>query len=185
MPKPNCAHSAGAAALLVALMWTTAAVAQPPKVAGPPPRARVAVGRFEMPENLAEDVAPGTLTDLLREAGAGGLRHEAVVATSELQRVADWYRADQFSIESRSGRVPVDPHGPSASWDPAEPGVPETAPKRVTRGGSFLCNEAFCLSYRPSARRGTDPYTSMSHIGFRLVMTNDAWRASSAGERAA
>ncbi|WAG76565.1 formylglycine-generating enzyme family protein [Metapseudomonas furukawaii] len=93
------------------------------------------------------------------------------------QWVADWYRADQFQIESRTGRIPVDPQGPAASWDPGEPGVPESAPKRVTRGGSFLCNQSFCLSYRPSARRGTDPYTSMSHLGFRLVMSDEAWRA--------
>jgi formylglycine-generating enzyme required for sulfatase activity len=39
----------------------------------------------------------------------------------------------------------------------------------VIRGGSFLCSQSYCLSYRPSARRGSDPYTSMSHIGFRLV----------------
>jgi formylglycine-generating enzyme required for sulfatase activity len=91
--------------------------------------------------------------------------------------VADWYRADQFMIQARVNRVQDDPHGPDASWDPSEPGVPENAPRRVTRGGSFLCNEEFCLSYRPSARRGTDPYTSMSHIGFRLVMTEDDWRA--------
>nr|WP_061503881.1 formylglycine-generating enzyme family protein [Ramlibacter tataouinensis] len=100
------------------------------------------------------------------------------------QWVADWYRADQFRIESRSGRLPENPQGPAASWDPGEPGVPEAAPKRVTRGGSFLCNEDFCLSYRPSARRGTDPYTSMSHLGFRLVMTDAAWRAVSASQGA-
>ncbi|WP_394561082.1 formylglycine-generating enzyme family protein [Aquipseudomonas alcaligenes] len=93
------------------------------------------------------------------------------------QWVADWYRADQFQIESRNGHIPVDPQGPAASWDPGEPGVPDTAPKRVTRGGSFLCNQSFCLSYRPSARHGTDPYTSMSHLGFRLVMSDEEWRA--------
>ena len=41
-----------------------------------------------------------------------------------------------------------------ASWDPDDRGVPVDAPKRVTRGGSFLCNVDYCLSYRPSARRG-------------------------------
>ena len=50
--------------------------------------------------------------------------------------------------------------------------------RSVTRGGSFLCNEDFCLSYRPSARRGTDPYTSMSHLGFRLVMDDGTWAES-------
>jgi formylglycine-generating enzyme required for sulfatase activity len=92
------------------------------------------------------------------------------------QWVADWYRADAFKREAATGRVQDDPRGPTDSWDPGEPGVPEDAPRRVTRGGSFLCNEEFCLSYRPSARRGTDPYTSMSHLGFRLVMSEGDWR---------
>jgi formylglycine-generating enzyme required for sulfatase activity len=91
------------------------------------------------------------------------------------QWVADWYRADQFMREATSGGVIADPAGPTDAWDPADPGVPVQAPKRVTRGGSFLCNEDYCLSYRPSARRGTDPYNSMSHLGFRLVMDKAAW----------
>ncbi|WP_354687224.1 formylglycine-generating enzyme family protein [Cupriavidus necator] len=91
------------------------------------------------------------------------------------QWVADWYRADQFRREAGKSRPIEDPTGPLASWDPSEAGVPVNAPKRVTRGGSFLCNEDFCLSYRPSARRGTDPYNSMSHLGFRLVMDDSRW----------
>jgi formylglycine-generating enzyme required for sulfatase activity len=91
------------------------------------------------------------------------------------QWVADWYRADQFRREAALGKEPVDPAGPASAWDPSEPGVPVNAPKRVTRGGSFLCNEDYCLSYRPSARRGTDPYNSMSHLGFRLVMDDSRW----------
>jgi formylglycine-generating enzyme required for sulfatase activity len=84
------------------------------------------------------------------------------------QWVADRYRADAYTQLAR-GTEPVNPSGPSDSYDPDDPGTPIDAPKRVIRGGSFLCNEAYCLSYRPSARRGNDPYTSMSHVGFRLV----------------
>jgi formylglycine-generating enzyme required for sulfatase activity len=84
------------------------------------------------------------------------------------QWVADWYRADAF-VREAEGPEPVDPPGPRESYDPDDPGVPADAPKRVIRGGSFLCSREYCMSYRPSARRGTDPYTSMSHIGFRLV----------------
>ncbi|WP_137925538.1 formylglycine-generating enzyme family protein [Cupriavidus sp. 2SB] len=91
------------------------------------------------------------------------------------QWVADWYRADQFRREAVRAQPISNPDGPGASWDPSEPGVPVTAPKRVTRGGSFLCNEDYCLSYRPSARRGTDPYNSMSHLGFRLVLDEGRW----------
>ncbi|MDM0046026.1 formylglycine-generating enzyme family protein [Variovorax dokdonensis] len=95
------------------------------------------------------------------------------------QWVSDWYRADQFAREARikAGKVADNPLGPTDSFDPSEPGVPVNAPKRVTRGGSFLCNEDYCMSYRPSARRGTDPYTSMSHLGFRLVMDDQLWKA--------
>lgn len=93
------------------------------------------------------------------------------------QWVADWYREDYFKQQATLARV-NDPQGPHDSYDTRDPGVPVSAPKRVTRGGSFLCNEDYCLSYRPSARRGNDPYNPMSHIGFRLVMTDAQWQAS-------
>jgi formylglycine-generating enzyme required for sulfatase activity len=87
------------------------------------------------------------------------------------QWVADWYRADYFTQQaSTAGKRPItDPQGPQDAFDPADPGVPPNAPKRVIRGGSFLCNEDYCMSYRPSARRGSDPFNPMSHIGFRLA----------------
>ena len=85
------------------------------------------------------------------------------------QWVADWYRSDFFPTQAQKKEV-IDPKGPSASFDPEDRGVPADAPKRVIRGGSFLCNEDYCLSYRPSARRGSDPHNPISHIGFRLVV---------------
>lgn len=87
------------------------------------------------------------------------------------QWVADWYRADYFVLQAKDqgSNVLNNPKGPSDSYDPDDYGVPVNAPKRVIRGGSFLCNEDYCQSYRPSARRGADPYSPMSHLGFRLV----------------
>ena len=90
------------------------------------------------------------------------------------QWVGDWYDADYFSAQAKLSNM-IDPRGPSASYDPYERGVPANAPKRVIRGGSFLCNVDYCLSYRPSARRGSDPYNPMSHLGFRLVMDESNW----------
>jgi len=84
------------------------------------------------------------------------------------QWVADWYRADSFRNQAGLKLI-VNPTGPEESYDPDDRTAPAGAPKRVTRGGSFLCNVDYCLSYRPSARRGNDPYNPMSHIGFRLV----------------
>lgn len=84
------------------------------------------------------------------------------------QWVADWYRADAFVLQKKKG-IAINPQGPNESFDPAHPNEPSNAPKRVIRGGSFLCDPNFCMSYRPSARRGDDPYNPMAHIGFRLV----------------
>jgi sulfatase modifying factor 1 len=94
------------------------------------------------------------------------------------QWVADWYRADAFVTDAKNGESIINPQGPTTSYDPADTYAPIDAPKRVIRGGSFLCDENFCLSYRPSARRGVDPYNPMSHIGFRLVLSDDAAKAA-------
>jgi formylglycine-generating enzyme required for sulfatase activity len=75
---------------------------------------------------------------------------------------ADWYRADAYAA---APRLSVNPGGPDTFWDPREPRVP----KRVVRGGSFLCHVTYCESYRPAARRGTATDTGMSHTGFRCV----------------
>jgi len=87
------------------------------------------------------------------------------------QWVSDWYRSDYFQIEAgqSAGQPIVDPTGPADSFDNSDDGAPVNAPKRVIRGGSFLCSEQYCQSYRPSARRGADPSSPMSHVGFRLV----------------
>jgi formylglycine-generating enzyme required for sulfatase activity len=75
---------------------------------------------------------------------------------------ADWYRPDSYTtIESQS----VNPKGPQTPFDPDEPLVP----KRVMRGGSFLCNDSYCTAYRSTARMKSSPDSSLSHAGFRCV----------------
>jgi formylglycine-generating enzyme required for sulfatase activity len=53
------------------------------------------------------------------------------------------------------------------SHDPAQPQF--RIPRRVVKGGSFLCADSYCRRYRPAARRGQPVDTGMSHIGFRCV----------------
>ncbi|MGE2715110.1 formylglycine-generating enzyme family protein [Mycolicibacterium litorale] len=53
------------------------------------------------------------------------------------------------------------------SYDPAQPQF--RVPRRVVKGGSFLCADSYCARYRPAARRGQPVDTGMSHIGFRCV----------------
>ena len=79
--------------------------------------------------------------------------------------VADWYRPDYYRTLA-SGRGPVtDPPGPASSLDPDEPGVP----KRVQKGGSFLCTDEYCGRYLPGTRGKGEPSTGANHVGFRLV----------------
>src|SRR6516162_4435874 len=74
------------------------------------------------------------------------------------QWCSDWYRADAH-VEATSKSICRDPAGQAESSDPAD----AYSPKRVVKGGSFLCNPSYCESYRPSARRGTPPDTGSSH----------------------
>ncbi|HEV7333756.1 MAG TPA: formylglycine-generating enzyme family protein [Flavisolibacter sp.] len=76
---------------------------------------------------------------------------------------SDWYRADWYQQVKSS--VQQNPAGPEQSFDPMEP----TVPKRVVRGGSFLCHDAYCKGYRVSARMKTSPDTGLEHTGFRCV----------------
>jgi len=57
------------------------------------------------------------------------------------------------------------PAGPKSSLDPDEP----TVPKKVVRGGSFLCNASYCKGYRVSSRMKTATDTGLEHTGFRCV----------------
>lgn len=42
-------------------------------------------------------------------------------------------------------------------------------PKRVMRGGSFLCSDVYCLGYLPGTRMKSSPDTSLCHTGFRCA----------------
>ena len=43
--------------------------------------------------------------------------------------------------------------------------------EHVMKGGSFLCHETYCASYRISARMGTSFDSGSDHVGFRTVAT--------------
>lgn len=80
---------------------------------------------------------------------------------------ADWYDATQHEKLASEGLC-HNPTGPAGSFNPREPHTQQ----RVTKGGSFLCAENYCLNFRPSARRGMDYDTGMSHLGFRCVLSS-------------
>ncbi len=79
---------------------------------------------------------------------------------------SDWYRPDYFKTLQAS--IANSPKGPSDSYDPEEPSIP----KKVIRGGSFLCNSSYCKGYRVTSRMKSSPDTGMEHTGFRCVADN-------------
>ncbi len=81
----------------------------------------------------------------------------------------DWYRPDTYRRRSKDDIV-VNPSGPYESFDPQDP----YNPKRVTKGGSFLCSTEYCSNYRPSARMATAFDSGQEHLGFRCVRDGNA-----------
>ena len=87
------------------------------------------------------------------------------VAGNVWEWTSDWYRPDYYADLVKAGGVADNPKGPDSSNDPGEPGVP----KRVHRGGSFLCTEQYCSRYMVGTRGKGEPSTGTNHLGFRLV----------------
>jgi sulfatase modifying factor 1 len=95
---------------------------------------------------------------------------------------SDWYTSQHAEDASKPCCVPTNPRGGSeeASLDPAQPQF--RIPRRVIKGGSFLCADSYCMRYRPAARRPQMDDTGMSHIGFRCVRRESAARPVGAAD---
>jgi len=77
---------------------------------------------------------------------------------------SDWYKYDHYKERMTSEPI-QNPTGPMTSFDPLEPSIP----KKVMRGGSFLCNESYCSGYRVAARMKSSPDTGLEHTGCRCA----------------
>ena len=86
------------------------------------------------------------------------------------QWTSDWYRPDYYAQLAAAGGVTRNPIGPDASFDPAEPGQP----KKVQRGGSFLCTDQYCSRYMVGTRGKGEISTGTNHLGFRCVSASPA-----------
>jgi formylglycine-generating enzyme required for sulfatase activity len=129
------------------------------------PQANIWQGKFPYLDT-AEDGYDGIAPVGRFPANAYGL-HD--MAGNVWEWCADWYRADTYATLAANG-VAVNPRGPDASLDPDEP----HAPKRVIRGGSYLCTTTYCASFRPSARMKTSPDSATNHQGFRCAASRSS-----------
>lgn len=84
------------------------------------------------------------------------------------QWTIDWYQ--QHNEIEQSCCANINPRGGDRekSYDPRLPNV--KIPRRVMKGGSYLCAPNYCQRYRPAARMAQPVDTSTCHLGFRCIV---------------
>jgi len=81
----------------------------------------------------------------------------------------DWFQDHSRSIRSACCTID-DPRGGERdqSCDPRTPTI--RIPRKVMKGGSYLCAPNYCRRYRPAARMPQLIDTSTCHLGFRCIV---------------
>ncbi len=89
------------------------------------------------------------------------------------QWTTDWFGTRHEAAASSPCCMPDNPRGGpiESSFDPAQP--QSRIPRKVVKGGSFLCAPNYCRRYRPAARHAQMIDSGMSHIGFRCVIREE------------
>src|SRR5262249_5274856 len=84
------------------------------------------------------------------------------------QGTTDWFQ--EHSRIDRPCCTIENPRGGerARSVDPRTPAI--RIPRKVMKGGSFLCAPNYCRRYRPAARMAQMVDTSTCHLGFRCIV---------------
>lgn len=79
----------------------------------------------------------------------------------------DWYQDRHPDRAAKPCCIPLNPRGApeEKSYDPMQPSI--HIPRKVLKGGSYLCAPNYCLRYRPAARIPEMIDSAACHIGFR------------------
>ena len=87
---------------------------------------------------------------------------------------SDFFTPRHPDVPAKACCVPRNPRSRSEeqSYQAGMPGG--HIPRRVLKGGSYLCAPIYCLRYRPAARQGEMVDTSTCHIGFRCIVRGDS-----------
>jgi formylglycine-generating enzyme len=79
----------------------------------------------------------------------------------------DWYQAHSEITDSCC--TGANPRGGQRHHG-AHPGDPAAIPRKVMKGGSYLCAPNYCRRYRPAARMPQPVDTATCHLGFRCII---------------
>ena len=82
----------------------------------------------------------------------------------------DWFSPKHQPDAAKACCIPRNPRGARMqdSYDDCQPNI--RIPRKVLKGGSFLCAPNYCRRYRPAARHAEPIDTSTCHVGFRCVV---------------
>jgi sulfatase modifying factor 1 len=115
-------------------------------------------------QNLQEDGYEWTAPANAFPANGYGLYN---MAGNVWEWTTDWYQ-EHGKIDSPCCTM-ENPRGAKRedSFDPRQPEI--KIPRKVMKGGSYLCAPNYCQRYRPAARMSQPVDTSTGHLGFRCI----------------
>lgn len=81
------------------------------------------------------------------------------------EHTQDWYNTNYYQELLAKKETTINPQGAAEAYNPNNLFEKE----KIIKGGSFLCNESYCSSFRISARMEMTEGSSSNHVGFRTV----------------
>ena len=132
------------------------------------PMANTWQGEFPW-QNLATDGYEGTAPVGSFPPNGYGLYD---MAGNVWQWTTDWYGGHR-SLQ-KACCTPDNPRGAlrEESFDPGTPAL--RIPRKVIKGGSYLCAPNYCRRYRPAARMAQPTDSAICHLGFRCIVRPSA-----------
>ena len=101
----------------------------------------------------------------------GSDRHYPAESPAHGVSVSGFYQPHSKVAQSCCGGLNPKGGKPESSYDPRI--ANGRIPRKIMKGGSYLCAPNYCQRYRPGARMGQPIDTSTCHLGFRCIQRKE------------